>query len=377
MRVLIITNGMGEDAMGAALAKALAPQCEMEALPTVGEGLAYRNICPLVGPRGHLASEGHRKQGSLIKDFQHGLALTALKHVRYMRQQRGRWDKIIVLGDMVGLALCKAGGHAVDLYLDCYKSGFASTYSAVEKRLIKATAAKTLCRDDILAGQLRAYGLDAGFVGNIMMDTVPELAMDVTPLVGDKTAVTLLPGSRNAAKVLFELQIRALGRLTGKYPISVLVPVAPTADANQLIRVSGLRAVDKEPDLTAPEYLAKAEMVDKTPVHFFDKGVGSLARVSRFVAGQAGTAGFQSAGLGVPVIALVPPDARPSRVAKNERLMGESRITTSLDVNELTAAMASLLEDEADAKRRGHIGMERIGPAGALDYAVRLILAGG
>lgn len=376
MRVLIITNGMGEDAMGAALAKALATHCEMEALPTVGEGLAYNGICPLVGPRGHLASEGHRKQGSLLKDFQHGLALTAMKHVRYMRRQKGRWDKIIVLGDMIGLALCKAGGHSVDLYLDCYKSGFASTYSAVEKRLIKSTAAKTLCRDDILAGQLRAFGLDAGFVGNIMMDTVPELSMDIAPLIGDRTAVTLLPGSRNAAKGLFDLEIRALGRLTGKYPLSVLIPVAPTADAESLIRAAGLKQVDKELDIDAPEYLAKAEMADKTPVYFFDRGIGTLARNSRFVAGQAGTAGFQSAGLGVPVIALVPHDARPSRVARNERLMGDSRITTSLDVNELTAAMGSLLEDEADAKRRGRVGKERIGPAGALDYAVRLILAG-
>ncbi len=182
MRVLIITNGMGEDAMGAALAKALAPHCEVEALPTVGAGLAYDGICPLVGPRGYLASEGHRKQGSLIKDFKNGLALTAYKHVQYMRQQRGRWDKVIVLGDMVGLALCKAGGHSVDLYIDCYNSGYASTYSLIEKNLIKRTTAKTLCRDDILAGQLRADGLDAGFVGNIMMDTLPELSFDVTPV---------------------------------------------------------------------------------------------------------------------------------------------------------------------------------------------------
>ncbi|WP_424981957.1 hypothetical protein [Maritalea sp. S77] len=375
MRVLIITNGMGEDAMGAALAKQLALHCEIEALPTVGEGVAYKGICPLMGPRGHLASEGHRKQGSLIKDFKNGLAVTAYKHVRYMRQQKERWDKIIVLGDMVGLALCKTAGHKVDLYLDCYKSGYASTYSAVEKHLIKSTVAKTLCRDDILAGQLRAFGLDAGFVGNIMMDTVPELSFDISPLIGDKIAVTLLPGSRNAAKGLFDLEISAVGRLTGKYDLAVLIPVAPTADTEQLIRAAHLRQVEKHTDIDAPDYLAKAEMYDQTPVHFFDKGIGTLARKSRFVAGQAGTAGFQSAGLGVPVIALVPPDARPSRVARNERLMGDSRITCELSTSDLAQAMELLLKDEEDAKRRGRIGKERIGPSGALDYAVRLILS--
>lgn len=375
MRVLIITNGMGEDAMGAALAKQLAPYCEIEALPTVGDGLAYDGICPLMGPRGHLASEGHRKQGSLIKDFQNGLAVTAYKHVRYMRQQKGRWDKIIVLGDMVGLALCKAAGHRVDLYIDCYKSGYASTYSGVEKRLIKSTVTKTLCRDDILAGQLRAFGLDAGFVGNIMMDTVPELSFDISPLIGDKIAVTLLPGSRNAAKGLFDLEVSALGRLTGKYDLVALVPVAPSADVEQLIRATGLRPAEKPANISAPDYFAKAEMFDQTQVHFFDRGIGTLAKKSRFVAGQAGTAGFQSAGLGTPVIALVPPDARPSRVARNERLMGESRLTCSLDTNELAQAMEILLKDEEDAKRRGRIGMERIGPSGALDYAVRLILS--
>ncbi|WP_117396239.1 hypothetical protein [Maritalea myrionectae] len=374
MRVLIITNGMGEDAMGAALAKALAPHCEVEALPTVGEGLAYEGICPLMGPRGHLASEGHRKQGSLIKDFKNGLALTAYKHVRYMRQQRGRWDKIVVLGDMVGLALCKAGGHHVDLYIDCYNSGYASTYSLIEKNLIKRTTAKTLCRDDILAGQLRADGLDAGFVGNIMMDTLPELSFDVTSLIENRTPITLLPGSRAAAKKFFDLEITAVGRLSSKYELTVLVPVAPTSDADELIGAASLKPVAKNSDVDASDYLAKALMFDGTPVHFFKQGIGTLARISRFVAGQAGTAGFQSAGLGAPFVALVPPDARPSRVERNERLMGESRISCAMSAVEISAAMDRLLSDPEDAERRGRIGMERIGPAGALDYAVRLVL---
>lgn len=372
MRVLIITNGMGEDAMGAALAKALAPHCEMEALPTVGEGLAYNGICPLVGPRGHLASEGHRKQGSLLKDFQHGLALTAMKHVRYMRQQKGRWDKIIVLGDMIGLALCKAGGHSVDLYLDCYKSGFASTYSAVEKRLIKSTAAKTLCRDDILAGQLRAFGLDAGFVGNIMMDTVPELSMDIAPLIGDRTAVTLLPGSRQGANKTFALEVEAVNRVSTNRQLVILVPVAPKAEIQSLCSSASLRDVQI---IFEGQHLATAKTYDGTPVYFFNRGIGTLAKASRCVIGQAGTALFQAAGLGTPAIVLVDDESRQSRVARNERLMGDSRISCEMNKSEIANALQMLLADEADAKRRGRVGKERIGPAGALDYAVRLILA--
>lgn len=373
MRVLVISNGYGEDAMAAFLARELSRHVDLvEALPTVGPGKSYDGICETVGPRGDLASEGHRKVGSLLKDFQHGLAFTAVSHVKFMRDNKARWDKVVTVGDIIGPLLSFAGGYKVDLHIDVYNSGYARQYSAAEKQALKRTTKKILCRDDILAGSLRALDLDAGFAGNLMMDTVPELDIDIAPLCAGKVGVTLLPGSRAAAPKLFAVEMDAINRLSQKYPLVILVPVATGVDVGSLIQSAGLRNLIDQ-NLIGDEHLGVAASFDQTEVHFFEKGIGTLARQSRVVVGQAGTAGFQSAGLGIPTIALVPDDARPQRVRRNERLMGESRITSPVDALQLANKLEPLLKDKAEAERRGKIGIERMGPPGALDAAVRII----
>jgi uncharacterized protein (TIGR03492 family) len=373
VRVLVISNGYGEDAMAAILARELSNHVDLvEALPTVGAGKSYEGVCETVGPRGKLASEGHRKVGSLFKDFQHGLALTAVKHVKFMRDNRGRWDKVVTVGDIIGPLLAFAGGHKVDLHLDVYNSGYARQYSVAEKQALKRCVCKVLCRDDILAGSLRALNIDAGFAGNLMMDTVPELDLDIASLMTGKIAITLLPGSREHAPKLFAVEMEAINRLSQKHPLILFVPVAQGVDVGTLIQKAGLRNLIDQ-NLLGEQHLAIAATFDQTEVHFFEKGIGTLARQSRVVVGQAGTAGFQSAGLGIPVIALVPEDARPQRVRRNERLMGESRITSPVDANQIANKLEPLLKDAKEAERRGKIGIERMGPPGALDAAVRII----
>jgi len=373
VRVLVISNGYGEDAMAAEFAHELSRHVDVvEALPTVGPGKAYEGVCETVGPRGDLASEGHRKVGSLVKDFQKGLAFVAIKHVKFLLDSKGRWDKVVTVGDIVGPVLCFAGGHKVDLHIDVYNSGFARQYSAAEVFALKRCVSKVLCRDDILAGSLRAKGIDAGFAGNLMMDTVPELEFDVAPIVGDKLAVTLLPGSREQAPELFATEMAAIDRLSQRYPMVVLVPVAQSVNIAALIQKAGLRNLIEQ-NLIGAQHLAVSASFDQTEVHFFDKGIGSLAKHSRAVVGQAGTAVFQRAGLGVPVVALVHDESRPQRVRRNERLMGESRVTSPLEVNQIANKLEPLLKDAKEAERRGKIGIERIGPSGALDAAVRII----
>ena len=377
MRVLVISNGYGEDAMAAMFARELSKHVDLvEALPTVGAGKSYEGVCETVGPRGSLASEGHRKVGSLLKDFQNGLAFTAMKHINFLRNNRGRWDKVVTVGDIVGPLLSVAGGHQVDLHIDVYNSGYARQYSAAEKQALKRCTRKVLCRDDILAGSLRAMNIDAGFAGNLMMDTVPELDFDIAPLIGEKIAVTLLPGSREQAAEVFAIEMDAINRLSQRYPMVVLVPVAQNVDIATLIQKAGLRNLIEQ-NLIGGQHLAISASFDQTEIHFFDKGIGTLAKRSRAIVGQAGTAVFQSAGLGVPVVALVHDDARPQRVRRNERLMGECRVSSPLDASQIANKLEPLLKDAKEAERRGKIGIDRIGPPGALDAAVRIISGAG
>ena len=77
----------------------------------IGSGKAYDGICPIVGPRATLASEGWRNvKGSLRRDIVNGGLLTVPPALRFLRSMRGRYDRIIVVGDMVGVLACLITG---------------------------------------------------------------------------------------------------------------------------------------------------------------------------------------------------------------------------------------------------------------------------
>ena len=58
--LLIISNGIGEDSVGAELARRLPPSIRASAYPTLGSGAHYDGVCEIVGPRATLASAGSR-----------------------------------------------------------------------------------------------------------------------------------------------------------------------------------------------------------------------------------------------------------------------------------------------------------------------------
>ena len=66
-KLLIISNGHGEDSIAAEIVRRLPKTIEVNAYPTLGDGRAYEGVCPIVGPRRQLPSEGHRLRGSLIR----------------------------------------------------------------------------------------------------------------------------------------------------------------------------------------------------------------------------------------------------------------------------------------------------------------------
>ena len=74
-KLLIISNGHGEDSIAAEIVRRLPKTIEVNAYPTLGDGRAYEGVCPIVGPRRHLPSEGHRLRGSLIRDALAGFGI--------------------------------------------------------------------------------------------------------------------------------------------------------------------------------------------------------------------------------------------------------------------------------------------------------------
>lgn len=353
-RVLLISNGHGEDSIGAAIVRRL-HDFEVDAYPTLGDGKAYAGVCPIVGPRRHLPSQGLRRKGSLASDARAGFGIG--NAVRFMRTNGDDYDDIIVVGDLVGVALCWWSGVRVRLYLDVYKSGRANSYSLLERWIIRRTCDLVLTRDTILAQQLQKAGIKARFAGNVMMDTIPDADYDATALRRHPLAIALLPGSRVDAPANFALQVEALRKVAGIADVDLFAAIAPGTDVEELARVSGLAA---GPDVLAGDLI----------VHLSQGALASVFAASDVIMGQAGTANLQAIGLGKPVVSFLIDDAREARRARIAALTGESRIVVEKNAEALARAVSGLLTNDADRARRGAIGKERMGPPGAIDAIV-------
>ena len=74
-RVLLVSNGAGEDAIAREVA-CRAKGLDLDALPLVGQGVAYEGVARRVGPRRSMPSGGLIPEalGNLLRDLAGGLA---------------------------------------------------------------------------------------------------------------------------------------------------------------------------------------------------------------------------------------------------------------------------------------------------------------
>ena len=364
-RFLFVSNGHGEDWIAAAIIARLPRSIEVEAYPMIGAGNAYTGICPLVGPRATLASEGWRNvKGSLQRDLANGGLMTVPPALRFLRGIRGKYERIVVVGDVTGVLAAYATGHRDLLYLDVYKTGAARLYSAAERFVIKRACATVFCRADSLAQVLHDAGVDARSAGNVMMDTIPHGHYDAACRRRQPQAVTLLPGSRALTAESFELQIDALRTLPVAERPDIFLAVAGGINIDDLAKKTGLRRthmLSVEPD-------DLGELSDGTlTVHMARGGaMGNLLETSDLVLSQAGTATVQALGLGKPVITFVNPRDRRSRFTDEQKLFGEARTVVPADAAAIGGALRHLLGNEEERRRLANVGRQRIGGPGAM-----------
>jgi uncharacterized protein (TIGR03492 family) len=361
--LLIISNGIGEDSVGAELARRLPPSIRAFAYPTLGSGAHYDGVCEIVGPRATLASAGSRvARGTIARDVRGGLLATVPPGLAFMRRARSAYDRVLVIGDFIGVGGCFLTGIRNVTYVDVYKSGYGRPYLGIERWVIRQTCRTVFSRHPSLAESLRQSGVDARAVGNVMMDTIPRSGFDARSLRTRPLAVTLLPGSREATAENFALQVAALRKVPETLRPDVFLALAGGVAPEALADASGLTwtGLGFTGDLT---------------VHAARGALGDLVENSDVVLSQAGTATIQSIGLGRPVISFIRPGDRMRRHDDESRLFGESRLLVRNDAGEIASALTALLQDDADRARRGAIGRDRIGGPGAIDRIIETLVS--
>lgn len=365
LRYLFISNGHGEDWISAAIVARLPTWIEAEAYPMIGAGNAYANVCRIVGPRASLASEGWRNvKGSLRRDLATGGLRTVPPALSFLRRMRGKYDRVVVVGDMVGVLACLGTGHRGLIYLDVYKTGAARLYSGPERWAIKQACATVFCRSDNLARTLVHIGVDARCAGNIMMDTIPSGDYDARARRSRPSAVTLLPGSRALTAESFALQVEALRTLPEALRPDVFLAVAGSVNVDDLAKQTGLRRTA----MLSAESADLGELSDGTLTIHMARGnaMGNLLAASDLVLSQAGTATVQALGLGKPAITVVNPRDRRSRFTDEQMLFGEARTVVPPEAAAIGIALRNLLEHGDERRRLANIGRERIGGSGAI-----------
>lgn len=372
-RVLFISNGHGEDSIAAEIIRRLPRGVIAEAYPTLGSGSALAGVCPIVGPRATLASEGWRNvKGSLARDVAGGGLSTVWPGIQFVRRVAKLYDRIVVVGDIVGIAGAFVAGVRGVIYLDVYKTGHARDYWPIERWLIRKTARTVFNRSPVLAETLRKSGIDARFAGNVVMDAISYGQYDAAARRKRPLAVTLLPGSRQFTTESFALQVAALRLIAAAERPDLFVAVAGSVDPGELGRATGLK-YDGPMTHDAGD-LGTLSDADLT-LHLARGATGNLLEASDVVLSQAGTATIQALGLGRPAITFANPRDRGSRFADESALFGEARIVTTPDAALVARALHHILSDDAERARLGEIGRQRIGGQGAIGAIIAEILA--
>ena len=366
-RLLVISNGIGEDSVGAELVRRLPKDIIADAYPTLGEGSHYKGVCAVVGPRARLASQGSRiDRGTIARDVAGGLLGTIGPALKFLRGARSGYDDVLVIGDFVGIAACWLGGVRRIVWLDVYHTGHSRGYYRLEKAIVRRTCRTVFCRSRGLADSLKALGVDARAAGNVMMDTIPtgEYPADQRRL--RLQAVTLLPGSRDDTAANFALQIEAVTQLPPELRPDVFVAVAEGITPEALGQAAGMFVHPAARRRRRPRPAERTGTAHQSRPRCPGRSRRGLGRGA--VAGRHGDgAGPRPRPAGHHLRAR---DRPPEALRGGEPALRRVAEIVPAEAGAICAALRRLLLDKGERERRAAAGEERIGGPGVIDEIV-------
>jgi uncharacterized protein (TIGR03492 family) len=405
-RLLVLSNGHGEDQIALRLIEALLgsrPGLAVAVLPLVGEGSAFataerHGVLQRVGPRLALPSGGFSNQNlaALLADLGAGLPLLSWHQWQLVRAWGGRGDPVLAVGDLLPLLLAWAAGGPYGFLgtpksdhtwasppppgwgatplSDAYHRCKGSEWDPWEWALMASGRCRLVAvRDRLTARGLRRHGVAAQAAGNPMMD-----GLKATPppaWLAGRRRLLLLPGSRQP-----EAQ-RNLQRLLTALPESpceattVLLPTGSRPTAAELAPL--LAEARFTPQKSAPlSGAAAAWRRDDLELLVGPGRFETWAGWSEVGLATAGTACEQLVGLGIPALSLPGPGPQfqVGFARRQSRLLGGS-VQPCHDPAELRRRLRALLADGAERRRLGAIGRRRMGAAGGSARLAKLIEA--
>ncbi|WP_324717642.1 lipid-A-disaccharide synthase-related protein [Carboxydochorda subterranea] len=392
-KLLVVSNGHGEDAVGAEIGAALrelAPDIDVPAASIVGLGGAYRRKgLPVVTPVASMPSGGFigiQRPGAVWQDLRAGLLRLHLRQARTLCRLRVGITLMVGVGDRLmpytARWIVRRPLIMVDIADSAYLSDrLSDVWTPLDVSLLRRTALWVFTRDAFSAASLAGLGVRARFVGNPMMDSLTFT--DEGPVVDSagSPVVAILPGSRPEAYRNLSILLSAVPLLAARHPyLSFVMAWAESlplpASKGGVHWPDGWRWVPAGGGTGQAGFLYGSCGAKVTVVA---SRFGDVLRQATVVMGMAGTANEQAAGLGKPVVTCPGrgPQVTEELCRRQERLLGEAVTVTVPRGEALADAVSAILSDPARMERMGDIGKARMGPAGGsrriARYAIRAV----
>ncbi len=391
IRLLLLSNGHGEDLSGALLgSRLLAQGIEVTALPLVGNGQAYRSMgIPIEGPTREFSTGGlgyTSLAGRLTELGQGQLFYVVSRLIRLWRQRR-LYRLIVAVGDVVPVVAAWLAWRPTTVYLVAYSSHYEGRLRLpwpCRPMLQCQRFVKIWSRDELTAADLEEQlGRRVAFLGNPFMDLVgrsepprPEASMQT---------IGLLPGSRLP---------EALGNLELMLRLLPLLPM-PLRQPGQLglhaALVQGLQS-DAIVSVARPLgwRLVRGQLIHgQLRLHLHWSAFAWVLDQSDLLLSMTGTAAEQAVGLGKPVLQLAGhgPQFTAGFAEAQRRLLGPGvfcapgpcgtapTLKASAELaGDLLARLCDPEQGPAWKAELGRIGRQRIGTPGGSERMATAIM---
>jgi uncharacterized protein (TIGR03492 family) len=393
-KILFISNGHGEDTLGARLAsefQTLRPDFELEAVPIVGAGNPYERLGIRVsGPRWSPPSGGFTftSTARFLEDWHNGMRQKT--HQQHWAVRRSKADLVIVVGDVYALGVTKLfafkeakpivfqvqplvsqyyqDGMNVKARLERLNRVTVDSFTAPELWLMKNMVRHVYARDARTATWLQELGVaQTSFLGNLMMDCLePEL--DLSPALNGKPVLALLPGTRDDQLESLPKMLDVAAALPDFQVFAALPHLHPRLELSTGWLWISPKAVDK-----SVSAFRVAWHTNGTKVLILEDAFAALLHQAQVILGTSGTGNEQAVGLGKPVIAFATkgPQYTKNFAQAQARLLGKG---LTLLENPSTQALVQAIR-QADSMAAQAAGLERMGSAGAAKRIAAHILS--